>query len=175
MTNDDVATPTFLPMEEEDAIISKFVIEAAIINSSVPLSEYAKREFFWKCFTKFQTAVKAEPAQIKEEILLKMKYFDELYGINRTPEEFNQTYRFTQGDNRRFGALFYLQSRRLIKDAVFIVKRENKKRVQMRHLLTAAVLNNIIPRSMISDEFLTEEQQTLIDQIIQEKANFSRI
>ena len=71
--------------------------------------------------------------------------------------------------------MFYLQSRRLIKDAIFIVKRENKKRVQMRHLLTAAVLNNIIPRSMISDEYLTEEQQMLIDQIIQEKANSTLI
>ena len=89
MTNDSVATPTFLPMEEEDAIISKYVIEAAIVNSAIPLSEYCRREFYWKSFTKFQEAIKAEPALVKEEIMLKMRYFDELYGINRGPDEFN--------------------------------------------------------------------------------------
>lgn len=88
MTNDSVATPMFLPMEEEDAIISKHVIEAAIVNSSIPLSEYTRREFYWKCFNKFHDAIKAEPTLIKEEIMLKMKFFDELYGIYRDPEEF---------------------------------------------------------------------------------------
>lgn len=76
MVNDNVATPLYLPMEEQDAIISKYVIEASIVDSTVPLSEYVRREFYWKCFTKFNAAIKADPGLVKQEILLKMKYFD---------------------------------------------------------------------------------------------------
>jgi hypothetical protein len=51
-----------------------------------------------------------------------MKYFDSLYSIERTPDEEREAMKFTQGDYKRFCALFYLQTRRMVKDAVMIMK-----------------------------------------------------
>jgi hypothetical protein len=57
--------------------------------------------------------------------------------------------KFTQGDYRRFCALFYLQTRRLLKETEFLMAREKKKRMMPRHLLTAAVLSGTIPTIMV--------------------------
>ena len=76
--------------------------------------------------------------------------FDQLYAMKKTPEEEAHSLRFTTADYRRFCAIFFLQTQRLLKDAVFIMEREKKKRIMPRHLLTAAVLNGLVPRSMIN-------------------------
>ena len=81
-----------------------------------------------------------------------------MYNIHKTPEEQARDNKFTQGDYRRFCAIFYLQTRKLIKDAVFLVKREKKLRIMPRHILTAAVLNGILPQSKISERLLSPEQ-----------------
>lgn len=52
------------------------MIQAAIHNSDIPLSEYIKKENFFKSFQSFHNAIKADPALIKTEILKKMEYFD---------------------------------------------------------------------------------------------------
>ena len=46
-------------------------------------------------------------------------------------------------------------TRKLVRDAVFIMRREKKVRVQPRHLLTAAIINGIVPLSMVSEDPLT--------------------
>jgi hypothetical protein len=58
----------------------------------------------------------------------------------------------------RFSAIFYLKIRELVRDAVFMMKRENKKRMMPRHLLTSAVLSGTIPRSMITEHMLDFER-----------------
>jgi hypothetical protein len=65
--------------------------------------------------------------------------------------------------------MFYLQTRALVEDAVFIMRRENKKRMNPRHILTSAVLNGIIPRSHISELNLTPEKKELMDKYISER------
>ena len=42
-----------------------------------------------------------------------------------------------------------------MKDAVFIMNREGKKRMMPRHLLVAAVLGGVIPRDMVDEKLLT--------------------
>jgi hypothetical protein len=44
-----------------------------------------------------------------------------------------------------------------MKDAVFLVKREKKLRVMPRHILSAAVLNGILPKEKITEKLLTPE------------------
>lgn len=53
--------------------------------------------------------------------------------------------------------MFYLQTRKLINDAHMLMTLERKKIIQPRHIMVASVLNNIIPRHMISFE-LTEKE-----------------
>ena len=89
--------------------------------------------------------------------------FDELYSLDKTPEETKRSQIFTEGDYRRFCAIFYLQSRRLLADALFIMQREKRKRMMPRHMLTAAVLNGIIPRAKISDSMLSKERVRELD------------
>lgn len=55
-------------MEASDAFVSKNVIQAMIINPSIPMSEYIRKEFYWNCLNKFNTAIGAHPAMIKEVI-----------------------------------------------------------------------------------------------------------
>ena len=40
-------------------------------------------------------------------------------------------------------------------DSVFIMKREKKKRMMPRHMLTAAVLSGIVPMRCVSEDSLT--------------------
>ena len=67
--------------------------------------------------------------------------------------------KFTVGLYQRFCAIFYLQSKKLLEDAVFIMKQDKKKLMQPRHILTSAVLNNIIPRSQITEQMLSPQKQ----------------
>lgn len=60
--------------------------------------------------------------------------------------------KFTQGDYRRFCAIFYLLTRRLLKNTEFLMQREKKKRMMPRHLVTAAVVSGIIPANHVSNE-----------------------
>ena len=45
------------------------------------------------------------------EIQKKLKYFDIVYALTKTPEEEEKDMKFTQGLYQRFCAIFYLQSR----------------------------------------------------------------
>ena len=86
-----------------------------------------------------------------------MRMFDSLYNPKRTPEAQALFEKFTQGDYRRFCVMFYLQTRKLIKDAVLLMTLEKKKVIQPRHLLVSAVLSDIIPRHMVGFELTARE------------------
>ena len=103
MVDDSIATPNFMPIEESDCIVTANIIQAAIINDEVPLSEYIKKQHYFNCFKGFTRAVSADPALIKMEIIKKLKMFDHLYGT-----EDEQEYKFTVGHYQRFSAMFYM-------------------------------------------------------------------
>lgn len=166
MVNPQIACPRFLPMEIEDAKISGNVMNASLFNPDIPLSEYCRKEFYWHCIINFREAITADPALMKQEVTSRMKHFDDLYCLTKTPEEEARDLKFTQGDFNRFSAIFYLALRKMMKDAAFLVKREKKKRVMPRHLLTAAVLSGIIPRSLINDRLLSMQRQEELDMLI---------
>ena len=127
LVDESISCPNFIPMNEDDTIISQYAIQAAIVNPEIPLQEYVKKEHYFNCFKAFSRAVSADPALIKVEIQKKLKYFDNLYDLQKTPEEEAVDMKFTQGLYHRFCAIFYLQSRKLIEDAVFLMKQENRK------------------------------------------------
>lgn len=79
MLNEYRTCPGFLPMEERDTFISKTAFLAASINEEIPITEYVRKEFYFKCAQKFEEAIKADPALIKIEIQKKLRYFDELH------------------------------------------------------------------------------------------------
>jgi len=68
MVNDAIYCPTYLPMDADDAKISKNVLEASLYNPDIPTSEYIRKEFYWNCIENFRQAITADPALIKEEI-----------------------------------------------------------------------------------------------------------
>jgi len=41
---------------------------AASLNEDIPISEYLRKEFYFKCAKKFKESIKADPALIKIEI-----------------------------------------------------------------------------------------------------------
>jgi hypothetical protein len=67
-----------------------------------------RKQAFYKSFQAFNSAMMADPALMKTEIVHKLKEFDRMYGIYRTEEESERHYKFTQGDFRRFCSLFFL-------------------------------------------------------------------
>ena len=72
--------------------------------------------------------------------------------IDKSPLQRQESLSMTQGEYRRICAVLFLLSRRLINDTVFILKKvEKKSRIQPRHILTAAILGNIIPRRMVDE------------------------
>lgn len=154
-------------MNPSDGIISANVYMAASINPAIPISEYARKEFYYRCFTKFIETIAAEPALIKYELLKRVEMFNELYTLESS-SSISGLFRFTQGEFRRFAAIMFLLIRRLIQDATVLMKQEKKKRMMPRHLLAAAMVNNMIPRKCISELGFTPEKlerlrQNIID------------
>jgi len=89
-----------------------------------------------------------------------LRQLDQIYGIKHTSEEERKkAERFTQGDYRRFSALFYVHTRRLLQETVFLMEREKKKRMMMRHLLTSAGMIGLIPREFLQREVTIEKSK----------------
>ena len=95
-----------------------------------------------------------------------MRLFDSLYRLEKTEKEEAESNRVSRQNYQRFCAIFYLMTRKLVRDAVFIMRREKKVRVQPRHLLTAAIVNGFVPESMISENQLTPSQRDEVKNII---------
>ncbi len=57
--------------------------------------------------------------------------------------------KFTSGDFRRFSAMVYLFTRKILQVCDLVMARENKKRIMPRHLMTAMVQIGIIPLSVV--------------------------
>ena len=75
-------------MLAEDAILSNAALDASIhLGQSVPLSELMRKHAFYRSFQAFTSAIMADPALIKTEVVHKLRDFDRLYGILRTESE----------------------------------------------------------------------------------------
>ena len=127
---------------------------AAIHDSNIPMSEYMKKEFFYKCFTKFSQAIGAEPSLIADEVRKHCTKYDYYFGsiYYKSRAEREQDMRFTQGDYRRFCMLFYLFTKKLIQTAEILVLREGKKRIMPRQLVNAAISTGIIPYKIYASQ-----------------------
>ena len=68
LVDEMISCPQFIPMNEDDSIISQYAIQASIVNPEIPLQEYVKKEHYYNCFKAFTKAVSADPALIKVEI-----------------------------------------------------------------------------------------------------------
>ena len=77
----DTTCPTSLPMLPSDAGLTESSMIAAIQDSGRPISEYAKKEFFFKCYKSFETAIRADPSLICDEIRKHLRRYNQLYGL----------------------------------------------------------------------------------------------
>lgn len=139
--------PSFLPRAAGDAKLSTAAMHAAIHDSGIPVSEYIRREYFYTAFTEFSAAIGNEPALLAEEVKRAMRKFDYLFGTiyDKSESDLEKDARFTQGDYRRFCALFFAFVRHHLQCCVLMVQRERKKRIQPRHIMCALVISGIIP------------------------------
>ena len=143
---------------------------AAIHDSEIPLSEYMKKEFFYRCFTSFSTAIGAEPSLIADEVRRHCQRFDYQFGTiyQKSTAERSKDMRFTQGDFRRFCLLFYLLTRKVLQTAEMLVLRDRRKRIMPRHLINAAIATGVIPYKVFAAEGkATEEDLALIRRLKQ--------
>lgn len=67
-------------MLHEDAQLSVITMQAAAHDSAIPISEYVRKEFFYKCFTSFTKALSAEPALFADVVKTKCLHFDMFFG-----------------------------------------------------------------------------------------------
>jgi len=49
-------------MSKDDCIVTTLALKFAANEPDIPLSEIIRKEFFYKCFNSFTTALAAEPA-----------------------------------------------------------------------------------------------------------------
>jgi hypothetical protein len=82
MLDESIGCPQYLPLDEDDAKLTNVVIEAAIVNPHIPLSEHIRKENFFKFFQGFNQAILADPALIKTEILHKLTDYNMLHGLH---------------------------------------------------------------------------------------------
>ena len=65
---ENTACPRYLPMNEADVNMTVTTCHAAIHDSNIPLSEFIKKEFFYRGYMCFSTAIGAEPSLIADEV-----------------------------------------------------------------------------------------------------------
>ena len=128
-------------MLESDARLTEASMLAAIQDPDRPISEYAKKEFFFKCYKSFETAIKADPSLICDEISKHLRRYNTMYGLHQqgNKQEREKSIRITRGDYRRFCAVFYIITRKLLLSCEMLVLQEGKKRVMPRHIMSAAI------------------------------------
>ena len=154
-------------MHEADVNMTVTTCHAAIHDTNIPLSEYMKKEFFYRCFTSFSTAIGAEPSLVADEVRKHCLRLDYLFGTiyQKSRAEREKEMKFTQGDFRRFCMLFYLLTRKLLQTAEMLVLRDRKKRIMPKHLMNAAIACGIIPYKIFSSQAASVEDQELIRQL----------
>eukprot|EP00347_Sterkiella_histriomuscorum_P006803 403351373 len=160
MVDETVVCPHYLPLDMDDAKITANTMNALMHQEHIPISEFIKKENYYKFYNGFTTAIQADPALLKMEIQKKLHYFDDLYGIN---SEARKDDKFTQGDYRRFCATFMVLTRKLLKQTEFLMAREKRKRMMPRHLLTAAVLTGLVPLSHIPQNEIDKEEMIKLE------------
>lgn len=84
MADENINCPYYLPMNFDDAKVTNVVIESAIANPHIPMSEHIRKENFYKFFQGFNQAIQADPALIKTEIMHKYQEYSQLYGKHPT-------------------------------------------------------------------------------------------
>ena len=80
MLSENIACPKYLPMMGEDWNLTPAAVMGAIYDSEIPMSEHIRKEIFHSSFTKFSTAIQAEPRLIVDEIRKHCSRFDMLFG-----------------------------------------------------------------------------------------------
>ena len=65
---ENIQCPINLPMLMQDADMTALTLHAASNNSNVPISEYIKKEFFYRCYMGFSKAFGGDPALIGYEV-----------------------------------------------------------------------------------------------------------
>ena len=77
---ENVACPRYLPLNEADVSMTVTTCHAAIHDSNIPLSEFMKKEFFYRCYMGFSRAIGAEPSLIADEVRKHCLRLDYLFG-----------------------------------------------------------------------------------------------
>ena len=154
MVASNTSCPYNIPMLRSDTNMTEAAMLAAIQDSERPISEYAKKEFFFKCASYFENGIKADKSLIADEIRKHCKRFDHLYGTHyqKPVHERNNLMKLTVGDYKRFSAVFYLMTRKLLLTCEMLVLNENKKRIMPRHIMASAITCGIIPYEIFKEQ-----------------------
>ena len=80
MLSENIACPQYLPMMREDWNLTPAAMMGAIYDSEIPMSEHIRKEIFHTSFTKFSSAIQAEPSLIVDEIRKHCARFEMLFG-----------------------------------------------------------------------------------------------
>ena len=83
MVASNTTCPYNIPMLQSDAQISEAAMLAAIQDPDRPISEYSKKEFFFKCANAFESSIKADKTLIADEIRKHYKRYDHLFGTQQ--------------------------------------------------------------------------------------------
>lgn len=63
-----------------DANMTVTTCHAAIHDENIPISEYMKKEFFYRCYTGFSKAIGAEPSLVADEVRKICRKYDYQFG-----------------------------------------------------------------------------------------------
>lgn len=155
-----MACPSYLPMFNDDTVITAIAIKAASHDPEIPMSELVRREFFYNCFSNFTKALNAEPALFAEQIRAHCLRYSTLFSLPPTKLE---AIKFTKGDYRRFCALIYLFTRKVLMHCDTVMKAEKKKRVMPRHIMTSMVSLGVIPMNIVRSMPFSEKDKLIFE------------
>lgn len=142
----------------EDAQVSAVALQACAHDSEIPMSEMIRKEFFYKCFNNFTQALAASPALFAEQVRAQCLRYSILFAQHNGTKPM-ETIKFTAGDYRRFSALVYLFTRKILMACDLMMGREKKKRLMPRHIMVAMVSLGLIPYNIIRSMPLSEKDQ----------------
>ena len=76
MLNEAESCPLWLPMLPSDSTLTAPSLKAVMHDPSVIISEFVRKQFFFKCFNAFAGAIKSDAVGFASDVRLNLRKYD---------------------------------------------------------------------------------------------------
>jgi hypothetical protein len=153
LTSESTQCPSWMPLQPDHTMLQTSCVNAIVHSQGqIPMTEFIRKEHFYNCFHTCETILGIKDEIFADEIRNYQRHYDYKFGTYMD-KDMTKKIKITKGQTRRFHALIYLLTVKLLKACENILEQENKKRIMPRHLRMAAVITGTIHPFLAAEKY----------------------